>query len=762
MENQFSLQDNEQFTAEDLMYIQGQVSQAFLDLINDAIDPGTAYAGLQVTMASATSINVAAGRLYGLGTMYSYPAGQPSINLFSFMPAVTQKIVAVVAWGQAAVPQNPEPRNFLINATTMQAQPQTVPTVNANVCNVNVIPGVESASPQAPTIPANCLLVALVTLGTTGIVSIAMQVRNQMPQLSDISGRTGALETWRAQTDPRVSTITSDLAKLAQAQLVLAPLFQLEQMAADVARLKATAKLPETYADYGADAFLDVTESDTAHAGYSAKVEEGIRFPDAGSVSAALALLNPIDPAVTNISGSILPAWTKATRMSNLAGFAGADYLSSFQFQTTTQTLMPVARRRIRFGCRYRPSSGLAYLAGREIPIDTACGAFRGFGEGAFSYDPAITLGPGGSAVALQYLNLGHKWRRTDGYWEDYWDQPYWKINVTTTVVTGGQESQVFLNAQDGWLTEIGLYFNDIGPTGAVQVSLCAADNGQPDLDSVLATVSIAQSALAKYPARTAVSIPPTFLSSGQRYAIVIQSGGQHSVCSVSGSAIPQGTAYSFLNGEWGPISNGRSVMFDLAFANFGTSLATVQLQSLSLAGGINSVDILTQSVCPSSCQIAFQAQVGGTWYALTEANIAAGVFTSAPNLVPLQAVFIGTPDVMPSLNLTTSQLLIGKAAVAFEHFSETRTLDAPTITVKVILLVENFDGAHHTVGCQLIVGGSPVTASVEADMPADSGINKQYSFTVTSTSSYVIEITGSTDSAADLFHVAERTDISF
>jgi hypothetical protein len=750
MEKTVIFRENQEFRADDPNNLQAYGSDSLDHVVYDAISPGTHYAGLTATKSGTTAVSVAIGRLFAGGMVYSLDDAK-IIDLFNYLPTTTQKIVAVVVWGTTHE-TDVQSRDFLTDVTTNATEPKSVTMTSARVCQIDIVGGAESASPQPPSIPSTTLLVALVTLSTAGVVSIEMQTANELPQLRDVETRTGKLELWKTQTDPRVSTITSDLAKLGLSIKDLADVRLVREVAADVARLKDISKLPDDFSDYANDHFLDTAESNTSAVGYAARVNEGIRFPHAASAVSALALLNPIDASVAVANGFALPAWSSKTRMDNTDGYAGADYLSSFEYQTTQSVELEISRTRIRLGAIYTVCTNAGYLNGRDITLNTASNTFVKNGE-TFTYLGGVNAGN---------INTDHTWIRIQECWVDTYKEPYWQINTVTKTVTGAQISQVFLNSQDGWLAELGIYFHDIGASGSVQIMLCKADNGQPDLASVLASVTVAQADLKVYPTRTAVSIPPTYLQGGSRYAVVVQSGGQHSVASVSGSTIPQGTYFHYQSGAFQAVDSTRSLMFDLKFAYFGVSYLAVQLASLSLAGGICSIDILTKMICPASCQMNFEVQVNGTWSPLTKESASLSLLDSAPNLVPLRAVFVGTPDIMPGFGLTGSQVTVAKPAAAFVHYSVTRTLAAATTTVRVLVLVESFNAALHTVGCTLVVNGTEVPPSVTSQSTTDSGILKQFSFTVTSTTSYVIKLTGTTSDTTTLFHVAERTDISF
>ena len=71
-----------------------------------------------------------------------------------------------------------------------------------------------------------------------------------------------------------------------------------------------------------------------ASGGLDAVVGEGIRFPEAGSATSALALLNPNNAFVSVNGGFVLPRYAHGLRM-NLAGYSGELRMAQYTFETT-------------------------------------------------------------------------------------------------------------------------------------------------------------------------------------------------------------------------------------------------------------------------------------------------------------------------------------------------------------------------------------------------------------------------------------------
>jgi len=190
MEQQFNFQQNMDFQAQDFIDLQQWAADSIDHIALDAIAPaGMYFTGLAATQNGQTQVNVAAGRLYAQGTnssgsagLWAYQYPTPSTNsLQSMLPLSNPKLIALIAWGSVNTDADVEPRSFLVNAQTGLAQTQSTALQTVRTCNLQFVAGVESPVPQLPTIPANALLIATITMSPTGITSIAVEQHPAQP-----------------------------------------------------------------------------------------------------------------------------------------------------------------------------------------------------------------------------------------------------------------------------------------------------------------------------------------------------------------------------------------------------------------------------------------------------------------------------------------------------------------------------------------------------------------------------------------------------
>lgn len=749
MESQVKIRDYQEVPASDFMLIQDNVRTTFDDLVKYAVDADQAYAGLAVAASGTFEVQVGVGMYFSAGVMYPQEAVLTQ-SLVDYQPIANKVKIAVIAWG-SETETDTEYRDFVVNLETEQTESRLVTMSITRACNIGFIKGVESADPQLPTIPLDRLLIATITLTPTGIDTdgIVMSSTSALSSLRALATRATALEAWRAIAEPRISTIGSDLANLANSIAGGADIRALIRIAADVARLKDLSGLPDDYADYGADRFLDTDESDTGNLDFLAKVEEGIRFSDEAANLTAVQIFNPINSQVSQTGNIMLPAYSSVSRLA-VDAYSGETAIS--QYNSTSHTLVKesVSRKRVRYGLSMSVCTNAAWWTSGKY--DAATGVFTKDGE-TWVVDEADR------AKAL----INHRYARITQFWTDEWTETYWDLVTTTVSVAGAQVAQSFLNAQAGWLTGVNLYFTKRGSSGNVNLAICRlTDNGMPDLSRITYQATIDYLSI-KAMDWTSVAITPTYLEAGKRYAIVLTTNGNHSVGMASGAgSYVGGTFFYSTDGAYFSGDLTKDMMFGLSFASFAASRIAVDLQPLSLSGGITDIDILAGMVVPDATSLTFQVQINGAWVALSD--VTKNALAGLPPLLPFQAVFQGTSDIAPGIVMSDSQVKVSRPRTSFKHISAERLLPAETSTVRVITTLGAWNAARHGFSVKLLSGASTLTPAVVQDLDlGDDRIERTSLFTLaTPILSFKIEMTGTTTTALDLFLVEERVDIEF
>ncbi len=788
MERKVNIQDWQKVTVEDFNNFGLFPRGSFDHIVGDTLIPDMAFTGFTVVQTAPAVVTVGAGRLYHAGLVfYNDSEGGTSLDLLSILPVVTRRYVGVVAWGQE-IETDTEPRTFLTDPVTRATVARVVSTENRRWANISTVVGGEGPDPIQPAIASNTLAVCWILLDATGIVSIQMVDENRAPNLRDLDSRMNENDAWRTATASRLDTLATDMAALAARLNGTASMRFTLKLAADIARIKETVDLPDTYSMWGADHFLTNDESDIEHIDYLAKVEEGIRFPNAAERDSQIGLLNPMDPAVFNQANFVLPAYDQVARIEVL----GADSelsISQYQHQTISWELCAKTRTRIRWGTAfYVCANGVWWFSPSGRDWQTSIGegdqATWGWGIGGNTpntdliYDPIRNILTRGNET-FQILdvqdNPNHTVVRLVQFWVDeIIDSYYWRQVVTIEGLNGSVISQTYLNSQGGWLTSVDLFLSRVATSGDLHVLICECiSGGAPNYQRAIARTTITADLLRGAPNYTRVNFLPTYLAKGSRYAIVLQTAGNHFVSLVHNNKFAQGSLFSSTDGAWAVGDLNKDMAFRLNFAKFRTNRCTVQLIPLELSNGIAAIDLNFDSTRPPGTAIMFEVQVNGEWRPLGYYDN--NPLNGLPSLLQFRAQLTGTTDEMPGIGVASnSRSLTSRPRSDFRHISTARVVpfSGTVNTVYVDFRLESWRGSpYHTFTPRLLTGAgyvdvrTPSLIEDEIDPNDPTTLFRRCTWDMTALggapiTAYKIRCEGTTDNELATYLVGERIDI--
>jgi len=486
MEHRVLYRDNQELPSDDLNNAEEWTQEALDHVVVDTITTFSRYSGFVISKASATVLSISPGRLYSpTGAVYAREE-VVSLDIFNDRPVTTQRYFAIVAWGQT-VQEDIQPRDFLVDADTGLAEPQSVAMTETRYCNVNYVRGIESTSAQFPAIDANVTLLGYVLTDPTGILTIIQSSSTQVDNLAIVAARVSMLEAWRGIVDGALATLRTDLANLAKSLLLYTPLSDFQKLVDLVNELWAYAHRPATFIFYGTDRFLDTSQSQTAaniDGAYNARVEEGLRFPGGGTGWVGpLALLNASEPVVQTWDDFTLPR-PSGSRVRYDCSFPNLTWtpvrILTFGYWTFTCRHLTPARWRFRCGPPYLPNPpGSVWLyTGDKDPI-----IINLMFDGPWHAENWAVTNQANTSQHdednIYWPRIGQdRWRY---YWRDWTTHNYWGKNFTDFSHSGNHCAQTLYNAQDGWLTGLTLFTHtNLSQPITLVISGCLAD-GTPD-----------------------------------------------------------------------------------------------------------------------------------------------------------------------------------------------------------------------------------------------------------------------------------------
>ena len=784
MERKVNIQDWQKVTVEDFNNFGLFPRGSFDHIVVDTLIPGMAFTGFNVVQDAPAVVTVGSGRLYHNGLVfYNDNEGGTNLDLLGVLPVVTRRYVGVVVWGQE-IDTDTEPRTFLTDPVTRATVARVVSTESRRWTNISTVVGPEGPDPQRPAIASNTLVVAWILLDSTGIVSITMVDENRAPNVANLDARLDENDAWRQRTASRLDTLATDLAALAARLAGTASLKFTLKLGVDIARVKEVLNLPDTYSMWGADHFLTEDESDALHVDYIARVDEGIRFPPEAQRDAQIGLLNPLDENVVNQANFILPKYSEVSRL-EILGNDGEISISQYQFQTISWELCAKTRTRIRWGTPIVVcSNSYWWYAPAGYDYGTGFLQSQGNGIGGYTpntdliYDPLTNILRRGDET-FQILdvmdNPNHTVLRIVQFWVDeIIDSYYWRQVVTVEGLSGSVVAQTFLNSQGGWLTSVDLFFTRVAATGDVHCLIVeCGDNGAPNYQRTIARTTLTVDLMRTLPNYGRFKFLPTYLAKGKRYAVVLQTAGNHFISIVNNNKFAQGSMFTSTDGAWATGDLVKDFAMRLNFAKFDTNRCTVQLLSLELNGGIAIVDLNFDSTRPPGTTISFEIQHNGVWKPLGYYDT--NPLVALPPLLPFRVVLAGTTDEMPGIGVASnSRALTERPRSDFRHISKARTVDmSGTVnTVYCDFRLEGWrDAPYHTFTPRLLTGAgytsvrTPSIIENELDPNDPTVLVRRCTWNLAALggaaiNSYKIRVEGTTDNVLSCFLVGERVDI--
>ena len=322
------------------------------------------------------------------------------------------------------------------------------------------------------------------------------------------------------------------------------------------------------------------------------------------------------------------------------------------------------------------------------------------------------------------------------------------------------------------------IFFTHAAITGDVVVLVSGCDaSGHPDHNQVIARVTMPRSSILvgsvtggalgynKELLASSVTLPPTFLASGQRYAATFITSADHTVALTrKASQILQGSFYH--SGDPGHVydARGLDLKMRLYFAKFADTHLEVDMQPLQLPGGMTSIEVLTEAIVPAATEITYQVQIGGLWKSFAEGDQSPD-FSSLPALCPFKAVLTGTTDLMPGISLTPSEVTVSSHKTTLHHVSKVIDLGSASDHIKIVARVEDYIEANHNLDCTLLVDTGTTdnptgeeAADVTDDVTLANGtLERAWTFNVTGIESFKVVLDGVVE-AGDSFHVSKAT----
>lgn len=756
--------------------------ESFDALVENAVSNLRYYTGFTAVRTGAAEVTVSSGHYWAGGPVFV--RAEPTIfNLLqggNYIPAVTKRYVAIVTYGETVATDTQDRLYETDDQGTKESRPLDVETLR--IARLALVPGVQQPDPQKPVLDAGLIPVAWILLDTSGVVSVEQEEDYRLPSIESLSQLIDNIEEWRAHIGQSINTLFSELVRI-QASIPADNSALLAALLARIEQLEDVAKQPASAVQSFLDRFISLRDSDTEYAGYNAEVGSGLTFGGGTPTYAEVVLNNPLDPKVKVANNILTPAQSgKAARLSidkpdsvlsisqytvqvvervrKLLTRTVHEYVGAIVFFGKEQfNAINAHRVAEQFGISANDATG--WLAKLHAQLDVMDAAEQRIGKFQFK-------GPTGGPLDI---NFHHMTSSNGSFFSINYksvkstkvDEPYWENITTDATVNGSQVAQTFLNATNGWLSEIGLYFGQVALAGDVNVYITEVEGGKPVNGSVISSGTIPVASLNTM-GEIKCAMTPVYLEGGRSYAMMLVSTGNHFVRVREGDKYPSGAAYYLSDTkEWLPVQNSGDICMNLYFPAFAQTRVEVAMQPLTRAGGISSIRINAAQYEPKGTKLVWEIQRAGRWYQLSEGEY--GALTGAPTLVNLRAVFIGTRDLMPAIDMSQTEITLLGEENTFTHVSEIHELDAATDEVRVRYDIQGWDEGVHDIDCDLIIPGSPDTIEAPDTLTITPSagdattVRVEAVFTPSAITDYRVKTTGTRGLSDSAFVVTERRD---
>lgn len=303
-------------------------------------------------------------------------------------------------------------------------------------------------------------------------------------------------------------------------------------------------------------------------------------------------------------------------------------------------------------------------------------------------------------------------WRYYRYYYGYYW---YWRYyyryyrsaytytyTIPGTPVSGSMTAQTFqvdtpkvLKGFELKTYAPGTYKGAANP----RVLLVETAYGAPVLDKVICNGSFRNdsnlSSTSSSSAGVSVQVDlehPVLLEANKSYAFIIVADSAWRTY-YSANNDNTGGAFYTQDGQFWSSNLEKDLAYSLRLADFGSQAEhVIELQPLSLSGGIASILLKVAAEVSSESELSFEVSINNQWQHI-------GIISeleSLPPYTPVRVIFKGNSDVMPMLNVEQSRITAFRPATNINYISKMRENDG-TGRINVTYEVTGFNDTYHT-----------------------------------------------------------------
>lgn len=390
---------------------------------------------------------------------------------------------------------------------------------------------------------------------------------------------------------------------------------------------------------------------------------------------------------------------------------------------------------------------------------------------------------PAFTKTVIEYAYNWYSWYY--GYYYSYWNYyygyyyPYYNYYSTyayartvSSPLVGSQLSQTFQVSTAKVLKGVRLWTGTAGSslTQYPKLLITEATLGMPDTSKVIGEgLVVSDTPYANGQGVTGSSLndgvyvsfnltSPIYLQANKTYSftLVLPTGQNYNVWTTSNGFSKGGLFYTQDGAMWTQ-DLAKDMLFSLVTASFTAGQHIVELNPLSVSGGIASIKSELAAIVPEDTTIEIEVSINSVWRNIKVID----TIDQLPPFTPARMVVTATNEVAPMIDAVNSRLTAFRPASQLRYTGKLRDVSVPG-AVKVSVSVIGYDQAFHTVNFTAKAGAATITPALVRPVY---GNNTSAQFEVTfalpiDATQYQINITGNTTLATRVFDITSIVEL--
>jgi len=494
------------------------------------------------------------------------------------------------------------------------------------------------------------------------------------------------------------------------------------------------------------------TASDMTDPMFRANVEDGVRFPFEAYIVVNMQRRNATDWAMIN--NTLLPQHTDVAvpSYSGSAGSAAQAPVNASQYPAFSKT---VTRYAYNYYQRYY--GGYYSYAYRWV--------YRYYGWPYYTW---------------RYVYEPYYYYWVPGYYYTYYTVSSYTETATSSLA-GSQVAQTFKVSEPTILKGIRLWSSTAGSSLTYPPSLLITESsyGMPDTAKVIGTAAVVNdSAYASGQGTTASALTdtnyvtfnldePIYLQTGKSYSFVVNiPGGANYNLYTTANAYTKGGLFYTQDGAMWTQDLAKDLLFSLVKASFTAGTQYVELNPLSVSGGIASIKSELSAIVPEDCDFSLEVEINSVWREIDILN----QLDQLPPYTPVRAKAVVTERAAPLIDTVKSRITAFRSSNSLRFTAKKRPISDPgVIRVSVSTMgYEPYNGqtasGFHNIAFSVKCNDDPAVYTPTLVRPVY-GSNKSAQFEVVfsvpvSKTEYQLTITGTTTLATRVFDITSIVEI--